>query len=115
MGLSLPLIYALCPVALACTYYYLTTQTDYSIVASILLSCMVGYLPAYLNTSYLSFGMPWKSFRHWPLWTRLFKYLDAKITVEAPLDPKQLYLFCNFPHGFSKYCSFVHGIALSAF
>lgn len=103
MNPTLLLIYSLCLIFASGTFYYLTTNTEWSLLASVILSCCIGYLPVYLNTSYLSYGMPWKWFRHWKLWTRLFKFLDAKITLETPLDPKQLYLFCNFPHGFSKF------------
>lgn len=44
-------------------------------------------------------GMKWKSFQHMKIWTEFARYFDSKIVVESKLDPQQLYIFCNFPHG----------------
>ena len=97
-------IYMLCPLACASSYYYLHHVQSYHVLYCVVCSLMVGYFPAYFNTSYNTDGMLWKSFQRSKRWRHFANYFDSKVTTETELDPKQLYIYCSFPHGIGMYC-----------
>ena len=45
-------------------------------------------------------GLKWKYFQNLKFWKYfVHKYFDGRVELEVPLDHKQLYIFCSFPHG----------------
>lgn len=76
-----------------CSYF------EYTVLQSLLLSVIAAYLPSYLNNDHLKDGRVLPSFQNHQVWDIFRDYFDGKVTVEEPLNDKQLYIFCSFPHG----------------
>jgi hypothetical protein len=92
--------------------YYGVRQVDSSSISpmqTVLISLLVGYLPTYFQTSLWCFKDGYKipAFQnHW-VWRCVRDYFSSVISLEEPLNPKQLYIFCVFPHGATSTSHFI--------
>lgn len=83
---------------------FMTNVVMNKMLSNILLhvtSFSIAYFPTYFQTSSWCFkdGYRIKSVQnHW-IWRYFRRYFSSTIELEEPLDPKQLYIFCVFPHG----------------
>jgi hypothetical protein len=87
-------------------------ESNVSPVCLHFLSLVLSYLPTYIQTMSWCFkdGYRIKSVQnHW-IWKYFGNYFSSTIALEEPLDPKQLYIFCVFPHGA---CTLNHFITMT--
>ncbi|CAM9117060.1 unnamed protein product, partial [Ectocarpus fasciculatus] len=83
---------------------------EYSIVQAALCGLVVGYLPFYFNKYEKRSGYMWPLFQRLPIWKLISYYHSSEVVAEAPLDEKQQYIFCMFPHGA---CSINHFLTMT--
>eukprot|EP01041_Mallomonas_annulata_P005847 gene5847-11812_t len=82
----------------------------FSVLHSIILSLIAAYIPSYLDSDYTTDGRVWPAFQRFKFWDHFANYFKGQVITETPLDSKQLYIFCNFPHGA---CSLNHGLTMT--
>lgn len=74
-------------------------HSGFQVHYAILFGIVTSYLPFYLNGCEKKDGFLWPQFQRLKFWRTLCDYHKATVTIEKPLNHKQQYIFCCFPHG----------------